>query len=94
VPLNNSSGSSFETEIDFQLRNIGGAGVADICSNFDFTYNQSGGGGAFVGERGVFQNNTTFDTTILNTLEITAQFSSTNASNTIKTIVSKLSKDF
>jgi len=94
VPLNNSSGSSFETEIDFQLRNIGSAGVADICSNFDFTYNQSGGGGAFVGERGVFQNNTTFDTTILNTLEITAQFSSTNASNTIKTIVSKLSKDF
>ena len=94
VPLNNSSGSSFETEIDFQLRNIGGAGVADICSNFDFTYNQSGGGGAFVGERGVFQNNTTFDTTVLNILEITAQFSSTNASNTIKTIVSKLSKDF
>ena len=94
VPLNNSSASSFEVEIDFQLRNIGGAGVADICSNFDFTYNQSGGGGAFVGERGTFQNNTTFDTTLLNTLEITAQFSSASASNTIKTIVSKLSKDF
>ena len=94
VPLNNSSGSSFEIEIDFQIRNIGGAGVADICSNFDFTYNQSGGGGAFVGERGVFQNNTTFDTTVLNTLEITAQFSSVNASNSIKTIVSKLSKDY
>jgi len=94
VPLNNSTASSFEAEIDFQLRNVGGAGVADICSNFDFTYNQSGGGGAFVGERGVFQNNTTFDTTVLNALEITAQFSSTNASNTIKTSVSKLSKDY
>ena len=94
VPLNNSSASSFEAEIDFQLRNIGAATVADICSNFDFTYNQSGGGGAFVGERGVFQNNTTFDTTVLNTLEVTAQFSSANASNSIKTVVSKLSKDY
>jgi hypothetical protein len=94
IPLSNSSASSFEAEIDFQLRNIGGAGVADICSNFDFTYNQSGGGGAFVGERGVFQNNTTFATDVLNTLEITAQFSSANASNSIKTSVSKLSKDY
>lgn len=94
VPLNNSSVSSFEAEIDFQLRNIGGPTVADICSNFDFTYNQSGGGGAFVGERGVFQNNTTFDTTVLNTLEITAQFSSVNVANSIKTVISKLSKDY
>jgi len=94
VPLNNSSASSFETEIDFQIRNVGGAGVADIVTNFDFTYNQSGGGGAFVGERGVFQNNTTFDTTVLNTLEITAQFSSNNVANSIKTVVSKLTKDF
>ena len=94
VPLNNSSASSFETEIDFQIRNVGGAGVADIVTNFDFTYNQSGGGGAFVGERGVSQNNTTFDTTVLNTLEITAQFSSNNVANSIKTVVSKLTKDF
>ena len=94
VPLNASSASSFEIEVDFQLRNIGGAGVADICSNFDFTYNQSGGGGAFVGERSVSQNNTTFDTTVDNTLQITAQFSSTSSANSIKTVVSKLTKDY
>jgi len=93
VPLVASSGVSFEVEVDFQIRNIGGAGVADVCSNFDFTYN-GGAGGAFRGERGVFQNNTTFDTTVNNSLLVTAQFSSNNANNSIKTIVSKLSKTY
>jgi hypothetical protein len=93
VPLVASSGVSFEVEVDFQLRNIGGTTIADICSNFDFTYN-GGAGGAFRGERGVFQNNTTFDTTTNNVLLVTAQFSSANANNSIKTSVSKLSKTF
>jgi hypothetical protein len=93
VSLVSSSGVSFEVEVDFQLRTIGGAGVADICSNFDFTYN-GGAGDAFRGERGVFQNNTTFDTTTNNVLLITAQFSSANANNSIKTLVSKLSKTY
>jgi hypothetical protein len=93
VPLVSSSSVSFEVEVDFQLRNIGGAGVADICSNFDFTYN-GGAGGAFRGERGVFQNNTTFSTLTNNVLLVTAQFSSNNANNSIKTSVSKLSKTF
>jgi hypothetical protein len=94
VPLNNSSGSSFEVEVDFQIRAVGGAGVADILSNFDFTYNQSGGGGAFVGERSISQNNTTFDTTISNTLAVTAQFSSTSVNNSIQTRVSKLTQTY
>jgi hypothetical protein len=93
VPLQSSSGVSFEIEVDFQLRQIGGAGVADICSNFDFTYN-GGAGNAFRGERGVFQNNTTFDTTTANVLDVTAQFSSNNANNTIQTQVSKLTKTY
>jgi hypothetical protein len=93
VPLSNSSASSFECEIDFQLRAVGIAGVADICSNFDFTYNQSAGG-SFVGERGIFQNNTTFDTTTINDLEITAQFSSANVANSIQSQVQKLTKTY
>jgi hypothetical protein len=93
VPLLASSGVSFEIEVDFQLRTIGGAGVADICSNFDFTYN-GGAGTNFRGERGVFQNNTTFSTLTDNILLVTAQYSSTNANNSMKTIVSKLSKTY
>ncbi len=93
VPLTASSGVSFEVECDFQLRIIGGPGVADICSNFDFTYN-GGAGSNFRGERGVFQNNTTFSTLTDNILLVTAQYSTTNANNSMKTIVSKLSKTY
>lgn len=93
VPLVSSSAVSFEVECDFQLRTIGGPTVANICSNFDFTYN-GGAGTNFRGERGVFQNNTTFDTTVNNSLLVTAQYSSTNANNSMKTRVSKLSKTY
>jgi hypothetical protein len=93
IPLNASSGAYFEAEIDFTIRATGVAGVANLASNFDFTYNQSAGGN-FQGERLVAVNSTTFDTTILNQLEITAQFSSANAANTITTILSTLTKTY
>ena len=50
VPLNSSSATFFELEINFVIRAIGGAGVADIVANYDFSYNQSSGGN-FQGER-------------------------------------------
>jgi len=92
VPLNSSSASSFELDIQFSIRQTGAAGVAELVTNYAFTYNQSGGGGAFVGERNCEINTTTFDTTILNQLDITAQFSSANANNTIQTFMSNLHK--
>ncbi len=92
VPLNSSSASSFELDIQFSVRQTGAAGVAELVTNYAFTYNQSGGGGAFVGERNCEINTTTFDTTILNQLDITAQFSSANANNSIQTFMSNLHK--
>ena len=94
VPLNASSGSVFQLSVLFQIRAIGGAGVADIISDADLTYNQSGAGGSFVGEQSLSQNNTTFDTTLANVLDVTAQFSSTSANNNMTTRVSKLQKTF
>jgi hypothetical protein len=94
VPLNNSSGVYFELEINFVVRQIGAAGVADLAINYDFTYNQSAMGGSFSGERLCENNNTTFDTEILNQLDITAQFSSTSGSNSIETILSTLGKTY
>jgi len=94
VPLNGSSGSVFQLSVFFQIRAIGGAGVADIISDADLTYNQSGGGGSFVGEQSLSQNNTTFATDVGNVLDVTAQFSSTSASNDMTTRVSKLQKTF
>jgi hypothetical protein len=93
IPLNASTGVFFEVEIDFSVRAIGSTTVADLATNFDFTYNQNVGG-SFQGERLVTVNNTTFDTTILNQLEITAQFSSANANNSIETVLSNLTKTY
>jgi len=94
VPLNASSASVFQLTVFFQIRNIGGAGVADIVSDADLTYNQSGAGGSFVGEQSLSQNNTTFDTTGANILDVTAQFSSNSANNDMTTRVSKLQKTY
>jgi len=94
VPLNSSSGSVFQLSVLFQIRAIGGAGVADIISDGDLTYNQSGAGGSFVGEQSLSQNNTTFATDVANVLDVTAQFSSTSANNNMTTRLSKLNKVF
>ena len=91
VPLNSSSGTYFELEIDFVIRQIGTATVADIVANYDFSYNQNSGGN-FQGERKCEANNTTFDTTNLNQLDITAQFSSSSGNNSIETLLSTLGK--
>ena len=93
VPLNSSSATYFELEINFVIRAVGSAGVADIVANYDFSYNQSSGGN-FQGERKCEVNNTTFDTTILNELDITAQFSSNSGSNSIETLLSTLGKTY
>jgi hypothetical protein len=78
---------------EITIRAIGGAGVADIVANYDFSYNQSSGGN-FQGERKCEVNNTTFDTTILNELDITAQFSSNSGNNSIETLLSTLGKTY
>jgi hypothetical protein len=93
VPLNGSTNKYFELEINFVVRQIGTATTADLAINYDFSYNQNSGGN-FQGERLCEANNTTFDTTIDNQLDITAQFSSTSANNSIETILSTLGKNF
>ena len=72
----------FEIETDFSIKKLGGAGVAKIVSNFDFTYSDIGTSG-FRGNRAVSINNSTFDTTINNSLDITAFFSTTSVANSI-----------
>lgn len=93
VPLNSSNATFYELEINFVIRGIGSAGVADIVANYDFSYNQSSGGN-FQGERKCEINNTTFDTTILNELDITAQFSTNSGNNSIETVLSTLGKTY
>lgn len=74
----------FELGIDFTITKIGAIGVAEIFANGSFSYNQDSDNRIEGVNIGII-NNTTFDTTILNTLTITAEWLSSNAANSIRT---------
>jgi hypothetical protein len=79
--------------IDFTIRQIGGAGVASIVSLGSFHYiktsNASTQGFAFN-----VVNNTTFNTTISNTLNVTVEWGSANAGNSIYSDIFILNKTY
>ncbi len=81
----------WQLSINFTIRAIGGAGVADIVSLGVFhttkQSNNTQGGFAFN-----TVNNTTFDTTINNTLDVTVQFSSNSTDNSIYSDIFVLNK--
>ena len=68
--------------IEFTIRTIGGAGVASIVTLGNFS-NIKQSNNTLEGFAFNTINNTTFDTTISNTLDVTAQWSSTSALNSI-----------
>jgi hypothetical protein len=73
----------FKLEITFTVRGIGGVGVASIISlgSFQTIKKNSADITGFGFE---LNNNTTFDTTISNTLDITVEWGSNNVNNSIK----------
>ena len=77
IQLTNAPNEYFEAELDFSIRSLGGPGVASISTNVDFTYGDQGAN-SWRGERACVVNSTTFDTTVLSELVITAQFSDAN----------------
>jgi len=90
-PITNITNDVFSMNIDFTVRQLGGAGVASIVSLGSFHYtktaNASVQGFAFN-----VVNSTTFNTTISNTLDITVQWGSNNAGNTIYSDIFVLNK--
>ena len=92
-PITNITNDVFSLNIDFTIRQIGAAGVASIVSLGGFHYTKTSNG---VIEGFAFNtiNNTTFDTTISNTLGITAQWGSNNAGNSIYSDIFILNKTF
>lgn len=78
-------------DITFTIRAIGAAGIASIASGGMFTYNKDAST-AFDGLNFSTENNTTFDTTVSNTLDITAQWSAANTANIIYSEVFTLTK--
>ena len=73
----------FDLVLDFTVTKIGAAGIAELFSNGMFTYNKNAGlaiEGVHFGQ----VSNTVFDTTVNNSLTITAQWITSNAANTIR----------
>lgn len=79
--------------VDFTIRQIGAAGVASIVSLGTFHYTKTNNGTV---EGFSFNNinNTTFNTTVSNTLDITVQWGSNNAGNSIYSDIFVLNKTY
>jgi hypothetical protein len=82
VNLSAATNKHWEINIYFTIRSIGTAGVASLVSGGLFSYTKNSGTN-FEGTNFSIINNTTFDTTISNTLNITAQWNTNNAGNSI-----------
>ena len=74
----------WKMEIYFSIYNIGTAGVASIATGGNLQYTQDDSG-ASKSVNFSTENNTTFNTTIANTLDITAQWNAANVQNSIYT---------
>jgi len=89
--ISNITNDVFSLNLNFTIRQIGGTGTASIVSLGTFHYvktsNATTQGFAFN-----VVNNTTFNTTIANTLDITVQWGSNNAGNTIYSDIFVLNK--
>lgn len=91
ITFPNTTTRNWMLDVDFTIRTTGSTTVASMVSNGFFQFNTASDilGGGFV-----TINNTTFDTTISNTLNVTAQWGSTNASNSIYSTNFVLTKTF
>jgi hypothetical protein len=88
IDFTTTTSEFWELEIDFTIRSLGASAI--LQSNGQFTYVDSGGSGTYLGSG--FNTNTTIDTTSSNSLGITVQWGSTNASNAIMSDIFYLKK--
>ena len=93
ITLPQTTAKHFKLDIYFTVRTLGVAGVASIASGGDFTYEKDASNG-FEGAAFSTENNTTFDTTISNTLEITAEWGNASVNNSIYSEIFTLSKTY
>ena len=93
VTLPNITNLNWTIEVDFTIRAIGGAGVASIISSGVFTYMKNASN-AFEGDTFSVVNNTTFNTTVSNTLDVTVKWGTASASNIINSDLFTLTKTY
>lgn len=84
---------NYTLRINFTIRAVGIAGIASIATTGTFIYN-SDSNNNFEGANFVSINNTTFDTTVTNSLLVTAAWLTSDVSNSINSEVFNLYKTF
>jgi hypothetical protein len=91
--ITNITNNVFSFNVDFTVRALGGPGVASIVTLGTFHYTKTSNG---VTEGFAFNNinNTTFDTTVANTLDITVQWGAANTGNSIYSDICILNKTY
>lgn len=81
----------FELNLDFTITKIGGLGVAQLFTNGQFSYNKNSNSN-IDGTNFASIDSTMFDTTITNTLSITAEWVTSDSSNSIQSQNAVLTK--
>ena len=82
ITMPSTTNKKWDLEVRFTVRQIGAAGVASIACFGLLTYSKDASN-AFEGADFSTVNNSTFDTTVPNTLNITAQWGTASTSNSI-----------
>lgn len=83
----------YDLILDFTIAKIGGAGVGELFANGTFTHNKNASN-ALEGVNFGLVSNTVFDTTVNNTLTITAEWIGTSIDNTIRSQNFTLTKSY
>jgi hypothetical protein len=91
--ITNITNNVYNLHIDFTIRALGGAGTASIVSLGAFNYVKTSNG-AIEGFGFNVVNNTTFNTTISNTLDVTVQWGAASAGNSIYSDIFILNKTY
>jgi hypothetical protein len=93
ITLATTTNKNWELYINFTVRSIGTSGIASIATSGRFAYNKNAGNSPeSIGFYNL--NNTTFNTTISNTLNVTAQWTTASTSNSIYTDMFNLYRVF
>ena len=82
ITMPQTTNKHYTIDCNFTIRSIGIAGVASIVTGLVFTYSKDASN-AFEGSDFSTINNTTFDTTVANTLNITVQWGAAEVQNSI-----------
>lgn len=91
ILMNAATNKHWELDVNFTVRTLGTAGVASIASGGIFSYTKNAGTN-FEGTNFSLINNSSFDTTVDNTLKITAQWGAASVADSIYSEIFTLNK--